>query len=219
MAETNTLKYKVNARSLQRSQEVEIWYALYKSLDVLCNKLDDDTGVTDTDYGALVVDAILNAKITNSQGNVAGYLQAAVEGSAIVSPRGLTDAQRHWMMYNYVNAWETLCEKLDADAGITDTNYEALWYTATFLHVVKDPKGVTDLGNGTVFYFTAGHCDRERLIEWLYNAVASLEGLTTKLDSDGGITDTDYEELTYETYCNVQIENEAGSIAGNVAYN
>lgn len=53
------------------------------------------------------------------------------------------------IFYSFVNAWETLCEQLDTDGATTpptDTNYEALWYTATVLMRVENSQGNV-LGN------------------------------------------------------------------------
>lgn len=212
---TNIINDLVRATGFTRMQEVELWYALHKSLQVLCAQLDADGGVTDTDYEALCWTAIINCKISNSQGNTVGVKSSDL-GFYTLAPTGLPSDARHWLMYNFVNAWETLCEKLDADAGITDTDYEANCYTATLPYVVKDPKGVTDLGNGTVFYFgQGGMSSRKYLIEWFYGALNSLETLTEQLDADGGVTDTDYEANTYTAYCTVRVENSAGSVIGN----
>lgn len=214
---TNLLKTLIRATGFSKAQELDAWYTLYKALDILLAQLDADAGITATNFEALCFTAICNTTIVNSQGNSIGAaLSTDLPNFRRVSPAGFSDLDRHLMMYNYTNMWETLCEKLDADGDVSDTNYEALCYTATFLHVVKDPKGVTDLGNGVVYYFKpGGPHDRKQLIEWLYNAIYSLELLATKLDSDGGVTDTDYEANSYTAYCTVRVENAAGSVIGN----
>ena len=53
------------------------------------------------------------------------------------------------LFYDFLNGWETLCEQLDTDGATTpptDTNYEALWYTATVLMRVENSSG-SILGN------------------------------------------------------------------------
>lgn len=53
------------------------------------------------------------------------------------------------LFYDMLNAWETFTEQLDTDAGIgnpNDSNYEALWYTATILMRVENSAGNV-LGN------------------------------------------------------------------------
>lgn len=53
------------------------------------------------------------------------------------------------LLYDFINGWETLCEQLDTDGATTpptDTDYEALWYTATVLMRVANSAGSV-LGN------------------------------------------------------------------------
>lgn len=50
------------------------------------------------------------------------------------------------LFYDFINGWETMCEQLDADGTVTDTTYEALWYTATVLMKVENSQGNV-LGN------------------------------------------------------------------------
>jgi hypothetical protein len=45
------------------------------------------------------------------------------------------------LLYQIVNAIETLTEQLDADGTVTDTNYEALWFTATVTMRVENSQG------------------------------------------------------------------------------
>jgi hypothetical protein len=211
----NRIDTKIRATGFNKGQEVDLWYQLHAALDVLCAQLDADGGVTDTDYQANCITALINTRITDSAGNVFFNALSNAEGFTDIRPGFITRKQRHWIMYNFTNAFETLCEQLDGDAGITAVNFEALCYTAKFLHNVRDPKGVTDLGNGTTYYFSAGNTDRKQLVEWLYNAVDALETLGEKLDADGDVTDTDYEANTYTAYLLVNIENAAGSVIGN----
>jgi hypothetical protein len=215
---TNLLTTLAKAAGFTPGQEVDIWYALHKSLQVLCAKLDDDAGVGNGSgtYEANCWTAIINCSITNSQGNRVANALSNAEGFASISPMApITPEARQWIMYNFANAWETLCEQIDGDATVTLTTYEANCWTAMFLHTIKDPKGVTDLGNETNFYFTAGHHPVKWLLDWFYNAYNALETLAEQLDGDGGVTDTDYEELTYEAYCLVNVENSAGNSLGN----
>jgi hypothetical protein len=45
------------------------------------------------------------------------------------------------LLYQIVNAIETLTEQLDADGTVTDTNYEALWFTAKVTMHVQNSQG------------------------------------------------------------------------------
>jgi hypothetical protein len=211
---TNLLQTLVKATGFNQGQEVDLWFVLWDTLYWLLTKLDADGGVTDTDYLDLCYVAMAKGTVRNSSGGRTG-LDSNDPDLFEISPRGISAAARHRLLYTYTNAWETLCEKLDADGTVNDTDYEALCYTALFLHVVKDEKGVTDLGNGTVYYFTPGNSDREQLVEWFYNALNALETLTEQLDADSGVTDVDYESAVYETYATMLVRNAAGNTIGN----
>jgi hypothetical protein len=203
----------IKATALTKGQETDMWYALHKALNVLCAKLDADSTVNDTDYEALCWAAIINALFMNTTGDSV-QSHVAGEGFWAIRPAMITNRTRSWIMYNWVKAWKTLCTKLDADSAVSGTDYVATCYTAKILHIVMDPKGVTDLGNGVVYYFTPGNVDRKQLIEFFYNALDALHTLAAKLDSDGGVADTDYDDLTYTAYCLINVENAAGSVIG-----
>jgi hypothetical protein len=211
---TNILTTTIKPTGLLLRQEIDLLYGLHKALHTVCAQLDGDAGITATNFEALCWTAIVNCALENSQGNSIRNF-ASDEGFRSVRPTGIDDVSRHWILYNFTNAWETLCEKLDADGDVADADYEANCYTAKFLHIIKDPKGVTDLGNGVVFYFAAGAYNKKQYIEWLYNAVDALETLTEQLDADGGVTDTDYEANAFTAYITLKVENAAGSVVGN----
>jgi hypothetical protein len=61
--------------------------------------------------------------------------------------------QRHLIdcLAAIVNSITVLTQKLDADGTVTDTNYTALWYTATILMVVEDCYG-NQYGNNSSAY-------------------------------------------------------------------
>lgn len=207
---TNT----VRPTALLLGQEVRLWYMLVAALKGICAKLDDDGGVTDTDYEANCYTAIINTKIMDQYGNETGLLSEERWFNRI-SPSGLTHAARVELLYNYTNAFETLCEQLDADGTVNDTDYEANCYTAMFLHMVKNGKG-SILGNGNSFYFTpAGSNNQKELIDWFYNVFNAIETLTEQLDADSGVTDTNYEALWYTATLTMKVVNSAGNELGN----
>ena len=85
--------------------------------------------------------------------------------------------------------------KLDADSGVTDTNYTALWTPVSMEYAdmrtaiiginakLDADAGVTDTNYGALWNpsdFTVAVLQ------------ASIAGLTTKLDNDAGVTDTNY---------------------------
>jgi hypothetical protein len=210
----NLINKIVKPTALSLAQEVELWYALLNSLQTLCAKLDDDGTVNGVDYEDLCFTAIINTVVENGAGSRVGVL-VSNQNFFNIRPTGLHANARWNLMYNYVNAWETLCEKLDLDSGVADANYEALCFTATFLHKVRDPKSVLDLGNGTTYYFGPGPVNRSHLVEWFYNAVYSLYLLTAKLDLDSTVTDENYAALCYTATMLMKVENGAGSTIGN----
>jgi len=157
---------------------------------------------------------LINTVITDSKGNRTG-LQSNAENFYSISPTGITDAARLQLLYNFFNALETLCEQLDADTGVADTDYEANCYTALLLHKVEDTKG-NILGNGTTFYFRPGGVfNQKELVECYYNIVDAIETLTEQLDADGTVTDTNYEALWFTATILLKVKNGEGSIVGN----
>jgi hypothetical protein len=209
---TNLLTTLIKPTGITRGQEIDLLYGLHKSLYTICAQLDDDSGVTDTDYEELCWAAIINCAMENSQGNAFRNFVSA-EYFRDIRPNGMDVMTRHLLMYNFTNAFETLCEKLDADAGVTDETYEANCFTAKFLHMIRDPRGVTDLGNGS-YYFSPSAGNTSEYIEWLYNTVDALETLAEQLDADGTVNDTDYEANSFTTYITLTVENRAGSTVG-----
>ena len=104
---------------------LNLLYQIFNSFETLTEKLDDGGGVADTDYEANCYTAKFLGIIelgANSIGNgVTFYFRA---GGVFVPE--LVD-----LLYNMVDAIETLTEQLDDDGTVNNTNYEALWYTAS----------------------------------------------------------------------------------------
>ena len=197
---------------LTQGHFVDLAYQLVAALTGICAKLDDDGGVTDTDYEANVITAIIKGFIYDSKDNRAG-----TAGEYIISPIGIDDNAGIRFLSEFTNAFETLCEQLDADAGVGNGSgtYEANCYTALFLHKVEDAQG-NIYGNGNNFTFRAGGFWNEKeLIEWLYNAINAVETLTEQIDADAAVTDTNYEALWYTAVILTKVQNAAGNLLGN----
>lgn len=111
---------------------------LQASLRAICVLLDADTGVADTNYTALYGTPMPVASNTNAP-PVAANVQASLPG-LVLSIAGLT-------------------AKLDADTGVTDTNYFALW-------------GKPAANQASL--------------------LATLTGIALKLDNDAGVNSTTY---------------------------
>lgn len=210
---TNILQTTISPRGLNTAQEVDFWYMVHNALETICEQLDADAGVPLTTYEANCWTALINTVIRDSTGNQVGLRSNELNFHSI-SPRGITSVARYHMIYNFFNAWETLCEQLDTDV-LTDSDYESLCYTALLTHIVRDPQGQTDLGNGTSFYWGPTAENRKYLVELMYMIFNAIETLTEKLDADGTVTDTDYEANGFTAICLMKVENGQGNTVGN----
>lgn len=88
--------------------------------------------------------------------------------------------------------------KLDADAGVTDTDYASLWNPASSdLGVIADSiRGITakldaDAGVTDTNYASLWNPTLETQVALR----AAIVGIVAKLDADGGVTDTNYAAL------------------------
>ena len=199
----------IRPAGMNQKELVKFLYAAVASYAGLCAKLDLDAGVPLTTYLANCYTAMFSDYIEDHQGNRTG-----LTGRNLIKPTGMSDKALLLLMYDLTNALETLTEQLDTDT-LTGSDFEALCYTALIFHNVEDDKG-NRLGNGTVYYFGPTSIgDNKQLIEWIYNYVNAWETLCEKLDADGTVTDTKYEELWYTATYLFRVENAAGSVLGN----
>lgn len=203
------ISVNIKPNGFSQADLVDTLYNIIASIKGICAKLDDDGTVTDTTYEALCYTAIFNTVIYNSRGSMTG-----LNGLYTITPTGLTNEALIALLYQIFDSWETLLEQLDADGTVNGTNYEALWYTATFLWKVTKGNG-SSLGNGTSKYFgpISPPPDNE-LVDLLYAIVASIYGVCVKLDADSGVADTDYTALWFTAIFLLRIENSAGSTVG-----
>jgi len=203
----------ITPTGMKIADELDLLYGFITSIKGICAKLDADGTVTDEDYESLCYTAICNCFIYDSRGNLAGQkLSTDLENFVIAGPNSIGVKERIAILYQIFNMWETLLEKCDADH--TDTNYEALWYTATFLWKVMDHRG-NILGNSNYLFKPGGGGDYRALIDLYYAIVASIEGVTAKLDDDTAVADTNYEALWYTANILVKVTNSAGNTKGN----
>lgn len=188
---------------------VDLFYMLVSSIKGICAKLDADAGVPLTTYEANCYTAIFNVIIEDSRGNRTGQT-----GNHIINPQGITDQAMVELLYQLFNSIETLTEQLDTDV-LTDSDYEALCYTAKLLWNVTNQVGNT-LGNGVAYYFTPlGVGDQKELVNLFYALVDVIETLTEKLDADGTVTDTNYEALWFTNNITLKIQDSQGNLVGN----
>jgi hypothetical protein len=211
----------IKPSGLVTSDLVDVLYMWWSSLKGICAKLDDDGGVTSTDYEANVITAILNGSISDTRGNnIINAVTAKADRFYIISPEGYTKEAILECFYDMLDAAETLAEQLDGDS-LTFTNYEATAYTAICTQLVENQRGNV-LGNGTAVhkFSPGGLWDEKEIVEFLYNAVEFIHLLTSDettsgLDGDGTVTDTNYEALWYTANITRVIENSASSTIGN----
>lgn len=203
----------ITPNGMKTADELDLLYGIITSIQGIAAKLDDDGTVTDTNYEALCYTAICNCFIYDSRGNKAGQkLSTDLENFVIAGPNSIGEKERIAILYQIFNMWETLLEKCDADH--TDTDYEELWYEATFLWRVMDHRG-NILGNSNYLFRPGGGGDYRELIGLYYAILASIEGVTAKLDDDTAVADTNYEALWYTATNLVKVTNPAGLTKGN----
>ena len=114
----------------------ECLYQIFDMFETLTEALDTDA-LTDSTYKALCYTALWTWKIENRKGSTLGN-----SNNYFFRPGGMHNQdQLIDLLYQIVNAIETLTEQLDADGTVTDTNYEALWFTATVTMRVQNSQG------------------------------------------------------------------------------
>jgi hypothetical protein len=199
----------IRPNGLDQKDLVDMFYMVVSSIAGICAKLDSDTGVPLTTYTANCYTAMFDMKITDSNGQVTGP-----GGGIIIFPGGITSEAKIELLYQIYNAIETLTEQLDTDV-LTDSNYEALCYTALLLHRIQNKLG-NFIGNGTTYKIgPTGEPDQREMVDCLYGIVDAIETLTEKLDADGTVTDTDYEALWYTANITIKIRNSSNETLGN----
>ena len=114
----------------------ECLYQIFDMMETLTEQLDADV-LTGSDFEALCYTALLLWNIENARGASLGNgTTYYFRPGGMFNQDQLTD-----LLYQIVNAIETLTEKLDADGTVTDTDYEALWFTATVTMRVQNSQG------------------------------------------------------------------------------
>lgn len=128
--------YIINPTGMSDAARLECLYQIYDMFETLTEQLDTDV-LTDSTYEALCYTALLLHMVTNQNGDTLGNGNAYWFRPGGVTPQdALVDTY-----YNIVDAIETLTEQLDADGTVTDTDYEALWFTANVLKRVENSQG------------------------------------------------------------------------------
>lgn len=131
-----TGEYIINPYGITDAARITLLYQILDSLETLTEQLDTDA-LTDSTYEALCYTAKILYLVENQKGNTLG------NGTTYKFRPGGTFNQREYveLLYQIVDAWETLLEQLDADGTVTDTTYESLWFTATILLRIENGAG------------------------------------------------------------------------------
>jgi hypothetical protein len=210
----SNLEVQIKPSGISKRNLVDCLYAVVSSIKGICAKLDDDGGVPSATYEALCFTAIFNGCIENSRASqVMNALSGRGDTFFLASPTGINNRAIIQTIYQVFLMMETLTEQLDADS-LTDTNYEALVFTALYLWTVENEFGDT-VGANKAQWIRPGGIDDKNLVDILYAMVRSIHVLTDKLDDDTTVTDTNYEALWDTANILMQVQDSKGNIAGN----
>ena len=196
---------------------VDWLYMAFSSLEGLCQKLDDDGGVPLETYEANVVTALCNLVVEyDSKGNslnLAADESSSLPPTVILKSNAIDASAIPTLIFQLINALETLTEQLDADT-LGDSTYEALCYTATMPWMAEDRFG-TIIGNDNLFYFRpTGSYPQRQLVDFMYDFMNSWETLCEQLDTDGTVTDITYESLWFTATYLLRLKNSKNSAIG-----
>ena len=146
---------------------------------------------------------------------------------AQIKPDGLSQRNLVDILYMIVYSIQGICAKLDDD-DVTDTDYEALVYTAIFNGHIEDGRGNSIMNRATpdsgttypsddrFFIIKPDGLGNKELLECLYQIFSMLATLTAKIDADAAPpTSTTYEALCYTAKLPWIIENCKGDQVGN----
>lgn len=134
--------FRISPQGISNMALQECLYQIFDMIETLTEQLDGDSLQT-TDYEANCYTALLtwkieesrNQKTTLGNGTTFYIRNGAIPQNELVN-----------LLFQLVNCIETLTEQLDGDTTVTDTNYEALWFTAVVLMRVENSTGST-VGN------------------------------------------------------------------------
>lgn len=149
----------ISANGMHQKDLVAQLTELETQWNAILTKLDNDGGVTDTDYNALgAID--LNNTVVGSKGLSQDFIVSVLD--------------------SFVTKFNTILAKLDDDGGVADTNYEALW---AITDVVNAGSAFTIAGNKNVAVDNRG-MNQGALYDLLNTVVTNVNGLNAKLDAD-----------------------------------
>lgn len=215
---------------------IDLMYMLQYSMEKLCAYLDADTGagVILTTYEANCYTALFHTQVWDYRGNKTPNVTTV---DHIITPGGgLSTAALIQWIYDWINAFETLVEQIDADA-LTASDYEDLCYEAIILPYIFESGRYgqqTILGNtvatggftsmkdtaGAPWLVTrigpTGRPNDRVLCDLFYDILNAWETLCEKLDAaDAKVNSADYEDKWYIATVLMRVENSQGNVLGN----
>lgn len=126
---------------------IELLYEIGDAGITLLTQLDTD-GLSGSNYLSTLYTGSFPFYVIKGNGSGIGDSGA---GSYTFGPNAAPDDPHLIdLLYFLVNTIHLMCAKLDADGTVTDTNYDALWYTANILTVIEKSTGST-IGNAKTF--------------------------------------------------------------------
>lgn len=159
---------RILSNGIHQGDLVDLLASIRLKFATLLAKLDADSTVGSTDY-------------------VATYAVAMASGIQTSRPKCIRDqGQVVTFLNNIITQFNLMLTHLDADAGVSGTNFHSLW---VITDAIGNPK-IDGIVNDGIY--------QENLIKQLNNIIAAFAGVNAKLDLDGGVADTNYASL-----CNV----------------
>ena len=153
---------RILANGITQSLLVDLLALIRTNWNGILAKLDADGGITDTDYAA-------KHTLTLPSGIQTTGVKAILHQGEVVL-----------LLDDFITEYNATLTKLDADTGITDTNYSSTL-------------AITDIvGNSKVDGIIPAGVYQGNVIWLLNHIIARIAALTAKLDDDAGITDTNY---------------------------
>jgi hypothetical protein len=125
----------ITPNGLDNKSLLECLYQIFDMMETLTEQCDADN-LTTSNYEALIYTAHFVWIIENCKGDQLGNGTEFYFRNAAENRKELVN-----LLYAVVHSFETLTEKLDTDAVPSGSNYEALWFTATFLMRVENSQG------------------------------------------------------------------------------
>lgn len=151
----------IRSNGLNQYDLVDLIVSIKTKFNALLAKLDADATVNDTTYASLWALTI-----------PAGIQTTGAK--AILCQKDISD-----FMQDFVTKFAGVTAKLDADSGVSGTNFGSLWNPVDYIGAERDAIRGRALHQGP-------------LVNQLDYYIARLAGLNAKLDLDGGVADTNY---------------------------